>query len=899
MEQKKSVYEFGVRTDGDAKMRDLLGGKGANLAEMAKIGLPVPPGFTITTFVCGIYGSNGGKLPALVEKEMEKALSNVEKQQGKKFGDPSNPLLFSVRSGARESMPGMMDTILNLGLNDETVKGLERATHNARFAYDSYRRFIQMYGDVVMEVRAAHEHAHDPFEEILSDVKRSANVNFDNELSAQNLEEVIARYKELIQKQTGKSFPQAVHEQLLGAIGAVFKSWNNERAILYRRKYGIPSEWGTAVNVQSMVFGNMGNDCATGVAFTRDPASGENVFYGEYLIDAQGEDVVAGIRTPNPIGSLMRDMPAVYEQLEKVRATLEKHFRDMQDFEFTVQQGKLYMLQTRNGKRTGFAAVRIAAEMEEEGLIDRKDAIRRIPADSISSLLVPIFDDDGKKNAQLIGRGLPAGPGAASGKICFSAKQAEEMQTRGEKVLLCRAETSPEDIRGMLASEGILTSRGGVSSHAALVARQMGKVCIVGASSLEMDYATRTLRAGNITLQEGEEISIDGTAGEIFMGSLRTVPSEVNQVLLGTLKSEKSALYGMYAKLMRWCDEYRKLKVFINADSPKQAEIGLLYGGEGIGLTRTEHMFFEGARIDFVREMILAETMEAREAALAKLLPLQREDFVGIFRAMRGLPVTIRFLDPPLHEFVPHDELTQRSLGEKMHVSYEHIRSRVEALREFNPMLGHRGCRLGVSYPEISRMQARAIFEAIVQCKKEGVVVHPEIMIPLVGFQKELRNQADIVAEVAAQVSREAAVNLDYMIGAMLELPRACLRSDEIAEIAEFCSFGTNDLTQTTLGMSRDDMGSFLGRYNDLEIFRKNPFATIDERGVGEIMAIAVERARKVRPDIILGICGEHGGEPDSVKFCNRLKLTYVSCSPNRVPVAKLAAAQAVLEQGK
>ncbi|MDR1456555.1 MAG: pyruvate, phosphate dikinase [Puniceicoccales bacterium] len=897
MDRKKSVYEFGVHTDGDAKMRDLLGGKGANLAEMAKIGLPVPPGFTITTAICAAYTANGCKLPSDVETETEKAITSVEKQQGKKFGDATNPLLFSVRSGARESMPGMMDTILNLGLNDETVEGLAAETHNARFAYDSYRRFIQMYGDVVLEVHAADEHANDPFEEILSAVKASANVKFDNELSAEQLQEIINRYKILIQKCAGKSFPQNVHEQLWGAIGAVFKSWHNERAILYRRKYGIPSEWGTAVNVQSMVFGNMGTDCATGVAFTRDPANGENVFYGEYLIDAQGEDVVAGIRTPNPIAALARDMPDVYKQLENVRASLEKHFRDMQDFEFTVQQQKLYMLQTRNGKRTGFAAVRIAVEMEEEGLIDRDSAIKRIPADSISSLLVPIFDGSTKKNAKLIGHGLPAGPGAASGKICFSAKKAEELHLRGEKALLCRAETSPEDIRGMLAAEGILTSRGGVSSHAALVARQMGKVCIVGASCLHMDYTTLTMKAGDVILREGDEISIDGTVGEIFAGSVPTVPSEVNQVLLGTLKPEQSKLYGMYARLMKWCDECRKLKIFLNADSPNQAETGLLYGGEGIGLIRTEHMFFEGTRIDYMREMILADTVAAREAALEKLLPFQREDFIGIFKAMRGLPVTIRFFDPPLHEFVPHDESARRALAAKMGISFEKVRERVDALREFNPMLGHRGCRLGISYPEISRMQARAIFEAVVQCKKEGVSVHPEIMIPLVGFVKELRNQVNIVNSVAGEVSKSSGIALDYMVGTMLELPRACLRAGEIAEIAQFCSFGTNDLTQTTLGMSRDDMGSFLPRYNELEIFTRNPFAAIDEEGVGELMALAVERARKTRPDIILGICGEHGGEPNSVKFCNRLKLTYVSCSPNRVPVAKLAAAQAVLEQ--
>ncbi|MDR0679397.1 MAG: pyruvate, phosphate dikinase, partial [Puniceicoccales bacterium] len=608
-------------------------------------------------------------------------------------------------------------------------------------------------------------------------------------------------------------------------------------------------------------------------------------------------DVVAGIRTPKPIADLKTDMPVVFEQLVSVCRTLEDHFKDMQDFEFTVQQNKLYLLQTRNGKRTGFAAVRIALEMERKGLIDKKTAIGRIPADSISTMLVPIFDGNEQAKAKVIGKGLPAGPGAASGKVCFSAARAEELHRRGEKALLCRAETSPEDIRGMLVSEGILTSRGGVSSHAALVARQMGKVCVVGASALEIDYGKRSMRAGAVTVHEGDEISIDGTKGEIYLGSLATVPSEVNQVLEGTLAPEKSAIYGMFAQLMGWCDECRKLKVYLNADSPQQAKAGLRYGGEGVGLIRTEHMFFEGGRIDFMREMILAETAEEREKALAKLLPMQREDFIGIFTAMGGLPVNIRFLDPPLHEFVPHDEGTQRTLGKEFNIPFERIRARVEALKEFNPMLGHRGCRLGISYPEVSRMQARAVFEAVVHCKKQGIAVHPEIMIPLVGFVKELRHQADIVQEAAKAVRKESGVEFDYLLGAMLELPRACLRAGEIAEIAQFCSFGSNDLTQTTLGMSRDDMGSFLGRYNELEIFTQNPFATIDVEGVGELMKVAIERARKTRPDIVLGICGEHGGEPASVKFAHAIGLTYVSCSPNRVPVAKLAAAQAALEK--
>lgn len=899
-DEKKYVYEFGSRTDGNAKMRALLGGKGANLAEMARIGLPVPQGFTITTEVCAIYGENRGKLPKHIQQAILNALKNVEEQQNKRFGDRENPLLFSVRSGARESMPGMMDTILNLGLNDETVEGLAQATNNPRFAYDSYRRFIQMYGDVVLGVQAKDEHSEEPFEAILRAVKGSHRVKFDNELKVDHLKELIRRYKDLIKKTTGHDFPQDVHEQLFGAIGAVFESWNNDRATIYRQKYGIPSEWGTAVNVQSMVFGNRGQNSATGVAFTRDPANGNNVLYGEYLIDAQGEDVVAGIRTPNPIADLERDMPKIHGELMKTRAKLEKHFKDMQDFEFTVEEGKLYMLQTRSGKRTGLAALRIAMDMEAEKLIDREMAIQRIPADSISCLLVPIFTGTGKKKAQLIATGLPAGPGAASGKVCLSAQRAEELHGEGIGAILCRAETSPEDIRGMLSAKGILTSRGGVSSHAALVARQMGKVCIVGATQLEIDYKNRCIRLrngaeGDTIIREGDELSIDGTTGEVFLGHVDTEPSEVNQVLRGTMKPAQSQTFQLYQKLMRWCDEYRQLKVFINADSPDQAEMGILYGGEGIGLTRTEHMFFEGNRINYIREMILAETAPEREKALSHLLPYQRKDFIGIFKAMKGLPVTIRFLDPPLHEFVPHDETTIGALADRLKIPADRIRARIAALREFNPMLGHRGCRLGISYPEVTRMQARAIFEAMAACIGDGEKVKPEIMIPLVGFVKELKHQCDIVHAVAREVMEETGVKLKYLVGTMLELPRACIRGDEIASIAEFCSFGTNDLTQTTLGISRDDMGSFLPQYRALEIFRSNPFATIDFEGVGELMRIAVEKSRRVRPDIILGICGEHGGDPESVKFCHSLKLDYVSCSPNRVPIAKLAAAQAAI----
>ncbi|MDR1433193.1 MAG: pyruvate, phosphate dikinase [Puniceicoccales bacterium] len=894
----KAIYEFGVGADGDASMRALLGGKGANLAEMAKIGLPVPPGFTISTEVCSEYYASGGKLPENVWQAVKGALGNVEKHQGKFFGDGKNPLLFSVRSGARESMPGMMDSILNLGLNDVTVVGQAEVSGNLRFSYDCYRRFIQMYGDVVMGVSASSDEDRDPFEEILSAAKMEANAASDQDLSAEELKEVIAGYKGLILEKTGREFPQDVFEQLRWAIGAVFESWHNERAVVYRRKYNIPIEWGTAVNVQSMVFGNVGDNCATGVAFTRDPATGENSFYGEYLINAQGEDVVAGIRTPQPIANLKNDMPAIYNQLIRVCRTLERHFHDMQDFEFTVENGKLYMLQTRTGKRTGLAAVRIAVEMVASGLIDKEMAVRRIPADSVSSLLVPVFDAAGKGNVKKIASGLPAGPGAASGNVYFSAKKAEKMHASGEKVILCRAETSPEDIRGMLAAEGIVTGHGGVSSHAALVARQMGKVCVCGAGGLVIDYCKKQVSSGGVTIKEGEPISIDGTTGEIFAGSVAAAPSEVIRVLSGEMAAEESYTFKIFAAIMAWADSYRKLGVYANADSPKQARAAAQFGAGGIGLCRTEHMFFEGERIDYMREMILADNASARSRALAKLKPLQREDFEGIFREMDGCPVTIRLLDPPLHEFLPHEQSAIEALAKKIGQDAATLKLRVESMAESNPMLGYRGCRLGISYPEITAMQVAAILEAAAIVRGEGVAVHPEIMVPLTTFAAEFKNQAQIIRLVADEVKQRLGCDLDYKIGTMIEVPRACLRAGEIAEDAEFFSFGTNDLTQTTLGMSRDDANGFLPQYLDREIIRHNPFATIDELGVGELIKIACERGRATRRNLKIGICGEHGGDPASIQICNKIGLSYVSCSPNRVPVAKLAAAQAALATG-
>jgi len=893
----KAVYAFGKKTDGNSKMKELLGGKGANLAEMAAIGLPVPPGFTITTEVCTHFSDNKGKYPKTLSAEVNAAVKQVEKEQGKKFGSKTDPLLFSVRSGARESMPGMMDTILNLGLNDQTVNALAKKSGNARFAWDCYRRFVQMYGDVVMGVQPRNETEHEPFEEVMDKLKKELKKEEDTDLTAGDLKELVKRFKALIKVRTKSSFPQDPYEQLWGAISAVFNSWGNERAIIYRQKYNIPSAWGTAVNVQMMVFGNMGDDCATGVAFTRDPANGEKVFYGEYLINAQGEDVVAGVRTPKPIAQLAEEMPGAHKELETVRKKLERHFRDMQDFEFTVENNMLYMLQTRNGKRTGLAAVRIAVEMNKERLMTEKAAVQKIPAESIDSLLVPIFDPKAEAAANKIGTGLPAGPGAASGHIVFSASTAEREVKAGRKVILCRVETSPEDLKGMLASEGILTARGGVSSHAALVARQLGKVCICGATSIKIDYAKKTLIAGKNLLKEGDYISINGTTGNIFAGSIDTSDSEVKSVLEGNLSPSKSYTYQLFNKVMSWADKYRRLNVRTNADTPEMATSAVKFGAEGIGLCRTEHMFFEGDRIDTMRQMILASTTKDRRKALKKLLPYQRRDFVGLFKAMKGLPVTIRLLDPPLHEFLPHDDTTRRQLATKLGLTQEYITDRVKSLHEENPMLGHRGCRLGVSYPEITEMQARAIFEAAAQLKKlkKPVNVQPEVMIPLVGFQKELQDQVDIVHRVAKEVMDSKKVKIKYTVGTMIEVPRAAVTADEIAEVAEFFSFGTNDLTQTTLGLSRDDMGSFFDDYRNKEIFTQNPFASLDQGGVGQLVEMAAVKGRSVKKKMKLGICGEHGGDPDSIRFFDKVGLDYVSCSPPRVPVARLAAAQAAL----
>ncbi len=883
-------------------MRSLLGGKGAGLAEMTRIGLPVPPGFTVTTEVCTYYYAHKRSYPPQLARQVNEALAKVEKAVGKTFGG-ENPLLLSVRSGARDSMPGMMDTILNLGMNDTTVEIVAAKSSNPKFAWDSYRRFLQMYGDVVMGVQKRPEEHHEPFESVIEQLKdeRYGNHQFpDTQLSTDDFKELVLRFKALIRERTGKDFPQTPSDQLWGAIGAVFGSWHNDRAIVYRRKYGIPHDWGTAVNVQTMVFGNMGETSATGVAFTRDPATGEKVFYGEYLVNAQGEDVVAGVRTPNPVVQLGKEMPESYQQLLKVRDLLEKHFRDMQDLEFTIEDNRLYILQTRNGKRTGLAAIKIAVDMVKEKLISKEEALLRIPADSLSHVLAPIFDKASARNATKIASGLPAGPGAASGRLVLRAEEAVLRAHRGERVLLVRIETSPEDLRGMIAAEGILTARGGVSSHAALVARQMGKVCVCGASDLRIDYISKTVTANGHTLKEGDFISIDGTAGVVFAGEVKTAPSEIVQVLVSkTLQPEKSKNYQDYAALMRWSDKYRKLDIRTNADTPEQVENAIAFGAEGIGLCRTEHMFFEGDRIDEMREMILARNTDDRKKALAKLLPYQREDFIAIFHALDGLPATIRFLDPPLHEFLPHDHAAQNALAGKLGIPTDEISKRVHELHEFNPMLGHRGCRLGIVYPEISEMQARAIFEAAAQVQAEGIKVHPEIMIPLVGFPKELNLQIEIVHRVAKEVAKERKTKLKYLVGTMIEIPRAALAAEQIAEDAEFFSFGTNDLTQTTLGMSRDDSGSFLPTYLEHEIVTTNPFASIDQDGVGELMKIARDRARKTRKNIKLGICGEHGGEPKSVKFCHSIGLDYVSCSPFRVPIARLAAAQAALDDRK
>src|SRR5881409_990384 len=899
---RRYVYYFGDgHADGSGTMKPLLGGKGANLHEMTRIGLPVPPGFTITTEVCSYFYEHNRTYPRELQAQVAAALAKVENSVGKKLGDKDRPLLVSVRSGARDSMPGMMDTILNLGMNDEVVETVAKKTNNSRFAYDSYRRFLQMYGDVVMGVQKRPGEDHEPFETVIEHLKdeRYGKHDFpDVRLTVADLKQLVQRFKALIEERAGKSFPQDPNEQLWGAIGAVFGSWMNDRAIVYRRRYGIPHDWGTAVNVQTMVFGNMGETSATGVAFTRDPATGEKVFYGEYLINAQGEDVVAGVRTPHPISDLAKEMPAAHKELMKGRSILEQHFKDMQDLEFTVEENRLYILQTRNGKRTGHAAVRIAVDMVGEKLITKKEAVRRIPADSLAHLLAPIFDRQSAKKAKKIGSGLAAGPGAACGRIVFSAEEAVSRAEKGEKVVLARIETSPEDLRGMIAAEGILTSRGGVSSHAALVARQMGKVCVCGATGIQIDYQQRTLSANGTTLNRGDYISIDGTAGEVFAGEVATAPSEIVQVLIDrSLDPKKSVVYREYTKLMKWTDEFRTLGVRTNADTPEQVTNAVAFGAEGIGLCRTEHMFFEGDRIDAMREMILAGTKDERGRALAKLLPYQRDDFIGIFTALKGLPATIRFLDPPLHEFLPNDHAQQNELANKLGVAVEQIARRVHELHEFNPMLGHRGCRLGIVYPEISEMQARAIFEAAAKVRAKGIKVRPEIMIPLVAFPRELKLQIDIVRRVAREVAEEKRTKFSYLVGTMIEVPRGALLADEIAKDAQFFSFGTNDLTQTTLGMSRDDSGSFLPAYTELDIVDTNPFATIDQSGVGRLMEITRDLGRKTRPNIKLGICGEHGGEPFSVKFCHRLGLDYVSCSPFRIPIARLAAAQAAIAE--
>ncbi|MCC7296109.1 MAG: pyruvate, phosphate dikinase, partial [Acidobacteria bacterium] len=872
---RKYVYFFGAGgAEGDMKMKNILGGKGANLAEMAGLGLPVPPGFTVSTEVCDLFYKNRKRIPADVRAQIDKNLKKLEKAAGQTLGDSKNPLLVSIRSGARASMPGMMDTILNLGLNEKTVAALIAKTGNPRFAYDCYRRFIQMYGDVVLGLKPVRKEDVDPFEKIIEEKKAERGLTADMDLTADDLKDLCVRFKAAILKNTGLEFPEDPREQLWGAIGAVFDSWMNDRAIAYRKMYDIPEAWGTAVNVQLMVFGNMGPDSGTGVAFTRDAATGANVFYGEYLMNAQGEDVVAGIRTPLPIVMLKKDDAKSYAQLEKFRHVLEKHYADMMDIEFTIQQGKLYMLQCRVGKRTAFAAIKIAVDMVGEKLISEKEALSRIEPDQLNQLLRPIFDPAEKtaaiKAGRLLTKGLNAGPGAASGRIVFNSVDAEAWAGRGEKVILTRIETSPEDIKGMNAAEGILTARGGMTSHAALVARQMGRVCVAGCGELEIDYAAQTVTVKGRKLREGDWISIDGTTGEVLEGRVQTKPSEVLQVLIQKSLNPKDApVYQTFAKVMSWADKVRILKIRTNADQPDQAANAVAFGAEGIGLCRTEHMFFGEGKIEPMREMILADTIAERKAALARLLPLQRRDFAGIFEVMKGLPVTIRTIDPPLHEFLPQAEKDQRALAAEMGIPYEKIKTRVDSLHEFNPMLGFRGCRLGVVYPEITEMQARAIFEAAADTKKKGIPVEPEVMIPLVGNVKELADQEGVVRDAAEAVMKEKAVKFKYHVGTMIEIPRGALTADEIASVAEFFSFGTNDLTQTTLGVSRDDAGRFLIPYVEKGIYAKDPFEVIDQDGVGQLMRIAVEKGRAARPGIKLGICGEHGGEPSSVEFCH------------------------------
>ena len=902
----KKVYTFGDgKAEGNASMRNLLGGKGANLAEMNLLGMPVPPGFTITTEVCTEYTQYGrDKVVEDIKADVEKAIAHVEALTGKKFDDSSNPLLVSVRSGARASMPGMMDTVLNLGMNDATVETMAEKSGNPRFAWDSYRRFVQMYGDVVLGMKPASKTDIDPFEEIMDKVKEEKGVKFDNELDVDDLKELVKRFKAAVKEYTGKDFPTSAWEQLWGGICAVFDSWMNERAILYRRMNQIPEEWGTAVNVQAMVYGNMGNNSATGVAFSRDAATGENIFNGEYLINAQGEDVVAGVRTPQQITiegsrrwaalqgiseeeraskypSLEETMPVCAQELINIAHKLEDYYRDMQDMEFTIQDGKLWMLQTRNGKRTGEAMVRIAIELLNAGMIDEKTALLRMEPQKLDELLHPVFDKAGLKRAEVVAKGLPASPGAATGQIVFSAEEAEAWAEKKKKVVLVRIETSPEDLRGMAVAQGILTMRGGMTSHAAVVARGMGKCCVSGAGEILVDYKAKTVVMSGKTYKEGDWISLNGSTGDVYDGQVPTTEPEIG---------------GDFATIMNLAAKYTKTLVRTNADTPRDAKQARKFGAQGIGLCRTEHMFFEGDRIKAVREMILASDEAGRREALAKLLPMQRGDFEGIFEAMDGFGVTVRLLDPPLHEFVPHQTATQKELAEEMGLTLEQVKAKVDSLAEFNPMLGHRGCRLGITYPEITEMQTRAIIEAALNCKKRGLDVHPEIMVPLVGTLKELQNQAEVINRTANKVFEERGESIRYKVGTMIEVPRAALTADKIAEVADFFSFGTNDLTQMTFGYSRDDAPKFLKFYTENGILKVDPFEVLDQEGVGQLVEMGVKKGRSTNPDLKVGICGEHGGEPSSVQFCARLGMNYVSCSPFRVPIARVAAAQAAIE---
>ena len=903
---EKRIYTFGNgQAEGKADMRNLLGGKGANLAEMNLIGVPVPPGFTITTDTCNEYFEKGkDEVVALLKDEVAKSVAHIENLMNSKFGDAENPLLVSVRSGARASMPGMMDTILNLGLNDTVVAGLAAKTGNERFAYDSYRRFVQMYGDVVLGMKPVNKEDIDPFEAIIEKVKEQRGITLDNDLTVDELKQLVTLFKEAIKQQTGKDFPNDPMEQLWGAICAVFDSWMNERAILYRKMEGIPAEWGTAVTVMAMVFGNMGDSSATGVCFSRDAATGENIFNGEYLVNAQGEDVVAGIRTPQQITkegsqrwakqqcieeevraskypSMEEAMPEIYAQLNALQDKLEKHYHDMQDMEFTVQEGKLWFLQTRNGKRTGTAMVKIAMDLLAEGEIDEKTALERCEPNKLDELLHPIFDKQALAQAKVLTRGLPASPGAACGQIVFFADDAKEWHEAGRQVVMVRIETSPEDLAGMSAAEGILTARGGMTSHAAVVARGMGKCCVSGAGAINVDYKTRTVEIDGVVLKEGDYISINGSTGEVYFGQVKTKPAEVS---------------GDFAKLMDLCNKYTKLVVRTNADTPHDAEVARGFGAVGIGLCRTEHMFFEADKIKAMREMILSENQEGRKKALAKLLPFQQKDFYGILKAMDGHPVNIRLLDPPLHEFVPHDLAGQQAMADEMGVSVQKIQQRVNSLSEANPMLGHRGCRLGNTYPEITEMQTRAILGAAIQLKKEGFDPHPEIMVPLIGIVNEFDLQEKVIRDTAKELFAQEGIEIPFKVGTMIEIPRAALTADYIAKKAEYFSFGTNDLTQMTFGYSRDDIASFLPVYLEKKILNVDPFQVLDQNGVGQLVKMAVEKGRSTRPDLKCGICGEHGGEPSSVKFCHRVGLNYVSCSPFRVPIARLAAAQAAVE---